>query len=66
MPEARMHRVRVRVSGYVWAPVDPEMMESERRGDSGLDLAADMTEEVFRDFPELRFRVERDSLEVRE
>ena len=66
MADARMHRVKVRVSGFVWAPVDPEMIESEERGGSGLDLAADLAEEELTKgtrFTDLIFRVERETLE---
>ncbi len=67
MADARMHRVKVRVSGFVWAPVDPEMIESEERGGSGLDLAADLAQEELTQggtrFTDLIFRVERETLE---
>ena len=66
MADTRMRRVKVRVGGFVWVPVDPEMMESEERGGSGLDLAADVAEEALTEegtrFPDLTFRVDRDTL----
>jgi len=67
MADTTMHRVKVRVSGFVWVPVDPEMMESEEKGWSDLDLASDVAEEALTRegtcFPDLFFRVDRETLE---
>lgn len=67
MADARIHRVKVRVGGFLWVPVDTEMIESEEKGWSGLDLAADVAqEELTRGgarFPDLTFRVDQETLE---
>ena len=67
MADTRMHRVKVRVGGFVWVPVDPDMIESEEQGGSGLDLAADVADEALtlegHRFPDLTFRVVRETLE---
>ena len=67
MADTRIHRVKLRVGGFVWVPVDPEMIESEERGGSGLDLAADVAqEELTREgtrFADLTFRVDQGTLE---
>jgi hypothetical protein len=67
MADTRIHRVKVRLGGFVSVPVDPEMIESEEWDGSVLDLAADLAQvELTREgtrFPDLTVRVDRDTLE---